>query len=117
VRNADADDHEPRTVRTASPGVAAVLNPPAGRHGLPAGTPRDNDGKHTVAAVGAEAGISRQRLYEDRVDLVAGFKIAARRRPIGPTPKHFSNSWPIAANGIDRGRTGVGSTPAGGRRS
>ncbi len=44
----------------------------AGR--LLAGTPQRSNGRHTVAALAAEAGISRQRLYEHHADLAAEFK-------------------------------------------
>jgi hypothetical protein len=41
---------------------------------LLAGTPQGSNGKHTVATLAAEAGISRQRLYEHHADLVDEFK-------------------------------------------
>ncbi len=43
---------------------------------LLAGKPQRSNGKPTVVALAAEAGISRQRLYEHHADLVAEFKTA-----------------------------------------
>jgi AcrR family transcriptional regulator len=43
------------------------------------GVPRHSNGRHTVAALAVETGISRQRLYEHHADLVAEFKAATGR--------------------------------------
>jgi hypothetical protein len=48
------------------------------------GAPQHSNGRHTVAALAVEAGISRQRLYEYHADLVAEFKTTTGRGVISP---------------------------------
>jgi len=45
------------------------------------GAPERSSGRHTVAALAAEARISRQRLYEHHADFLAEFRTAPGGRP------------------------------------
>jgi len=49
------------------------------------GAPQHSNGRHTVAALAVEAGISRQRLYEHHTELVTEFKTTTGRGSVSPT--------------------------------
>ena len=65
-------DHERQQIREAA-------------QRLLAGTAQRSSGKHTVAALAVEAGISRQRLYEHHADLLARFKTTMGGGAIAPS--------------------------------
>ena len=64
-------DHERQQVREAA-------------QRLLTGAPQHSNGRHTVAALAAEAGVLRQRLYEHHAELVAEFQTTTGRRAISP---------------------------------
>jgi hypothetical protein len=71
-------------------------------HRLLAGIPQRSNGKLTVAALAAEAGISRQPLYEHHPDLVNEFKSTTGRAPIAPNVEALQQQLANSHERIDQ---------------